>query len=231
MSTPLRFIQSFRQRPVRSLGNVIALGWLATLIGVVPGLTALYRWPKLNRAQRSLGVWLMYAAAVGIVIAVLSLQGIRTTPFAQYTFPLFALLGLRALGLLAGDRRGPPAAVALTVIYLTWWTAWMVNGELRADFPTFSAPLMFLMLGGAAAAVLVIRLAPGASSGERRTALLATTGVMISYLPVAAADALASAVYADHSELIVLLFAVRALFQIAGSLLLTMTLWQSTTRP
>lgn len=187
------------------------------------------RYRLLGRGGRALLLWLAVSLVIGLVMMSISFARKWTNPFAQLTYPLFGLLGIRALALLDGRPAAMRVGMASWVCYLVWWGWWMLHGEFSSAFGPWNAPALWLILSLAGAAVVIHRLAIDVDRPWEDSAVLAGWAMMLSFTPGVALEVLGSLHYDSDPEAVRLLFRLRSVVQIGGMLLFAQSLrWNRT---
>ncbi len=210
-----------------SIRWAIALVAIASTIGAI--LVGIRRYRIMGPGGRALLQWLVASLLISLMMLVLSVAGIRTNPFAQLSYPLFGLLGIRALAILHGRAIAMQLGMAAWGGYLLWWGWWLWRGEMAAAFGAYNAPALWLLLSAMGAAVVAARLRADIPRPWQDPAVRAGWGMMLSYTPGLTLDALGAMHYDGDPGLILLLFRLRSVLYIGGIALFALALQRSRT--
>ncbi len=187
------------------------------------------RYRLLGRGGRALLQWLAVSLVIGLVMMSISFARKWTNPFAQLTYPLFGLLGIRALAALDGRKVAMRVGMAAWACYLTWWGWWLSQGEFRAAFGTYNAPALWFILSLAGMLVVIRRLAIDVDRPWEDSAVLAGWGMVLSFAPGVALEVLGSLGYDSDPDVVRLLFRLRPVVQIGGMVLFALSLQRNRT--
>jgi hypothetical protein len=201
---------------------MVLAGQVAVVASSFPVLAGLLHWAGRDRGFRWLWIWLAFGFVLNIVMWVMGAQSQRTTVLVQLTYPIFAILGLGSIAVLAGSRPVAGWCALGVAAYLPFWLWRLVQREADGNFSVYTGPVLWMMLTLGAIALIVARLRESAASPLRDPVVIVGFAVLISYAPGAALEPLSDMLYASHRDLTFVLWIARSCLVTIGSLLFTL---------
>lgn len=198
------------------------LSSIATLASILPVVVGRIGYRERPAAFRLLWGWLAFGLATNLTMAVLARQHIKTAMVVQLTLPIFAALGLRAIGALSASASIRRWCHAVTVGYLLFWGVRFLLDEASKDFSPYTSPVLWVILTIASAALIRVRLLESPPDLLRDPVLIAAFAILVTSAPLAALEPVSLALYAEHPDLIFLLYSIRGLLLITSYYLFTM---------
>lgn len=222
MPTAVCHQQPVHSRQVTPLAQV----WMI-VVSLAPGLpdaVGVARFRRIPVGGRLLVGWLSISLVLNLFMMTFSMRGIRNSTIAHLSLPVFCTMGLLTLAVLADDQRYRNAARVVGALYLLVWGVVSLENGIRADYSAYAQPLMNLVLTGAAASLIVVRLGQIGSRPLKDSTLLIGLGALVTYAPSVAIDPVAAVISNSDLDLAIKLYFVRALFLIVGAILYTLAL-------
>lgn len=192
---------------------------VVTALPVVLGLRGL---SARSPGFRWLWIWLAFGFVLNIFMWVMGSQNQRTTVLVQLTYPIFAILGLASIAVLAGSRRVAGWCALGVAAYLPFWLWRLLQREADSDFSVYTGPVLWMMLTLGAIALIVARLREATASPLRDPVVIVGFAVLVSYAPGAALEPLSDMLWASHHDLTYVLWIARSCLVTIGSLLFTL---------
>lgn len=174
---------------------------------------------------RMLWAWMIFGLTVNMVMWRMSSHNIKTALLTQLTFPVFAALGLRAIGTLTASPTLRRWCNAATVVYLLFWGWRFFHDEASKDFSPYTGPVLWVILCVSSAALVRARLAESPSEPLRDPVLITGLAVLLMYAPGAALEPASLALFGAYPDLTSILWMVRAALQVVAYFLLTMVFY------
>jgi hypothetical protein len=202
-----------------------SISTIATIASILPVVVGSIGYKGRPAAFRVLWGWLVFGMALNLGMAVLARLHVKTAMLVQLTFPFFAAFGLYAIGRLSASASIRRWCTMATVGYVTFWGWRFFHDEASKDFSPYTGPVLWMILTIASAALIRARLSASPPNLLRDPVLTAAFAVLISYAPAAALEPASLALYAEHRELILMLWCARGLLLVVGYALFTMVFY------
>lgn len=194
----------------------------ATTASVLPVLMGLIGPRARAPGIRALWMWMIFGLMVNMIMWRMSSQNTKTGMLTQLTFPVFAALGLHAIGMLTTSRTLRRWCNMTTVGYILFWGWRFLHDEAAKDFSPFTGPVLWIILTLASAALVRARLAESPDQLLRDPVLITGLAVLLMYAPGAALEPASLALFKAYPGLTNILWMVRAALQVVAYFLLTM---------
>lgn len=194
-------------------------------ISVLPVVLGLIGFKTRSAAFRMLWGWLAFGLTVNAALGVSGSQGKKTAMITQLTFPIFAALGLQAIGMLSRSGSVRRWCTLATVGYVLFWGWRFLHDEAASDFSLYTGPVLWIILTMSAAALIRARLADAPPEPLRDPVLITALAILLLYAPSAALEPVSAALYASHKELTLALWVVRSSLHLVAYILLTLVFY------
>ncbi len=208
---------------LRELFHTISL--VATCSSILPVVVGLIGYKTRPVAFRVLWGWLVFGMVLNLGMAVLGRLHIKTVMLVQLTLPVYAALGLYAIGMLSASASIRRWCTVATVGYVLFWGGRFLLDEASRDFSPYTGPVLWMILTVASAALIRVRLSDAPPNLLRDPVLTTAFAILVSYAPAAALEPVSLALYGNHRDLIFHLYSGRGLLLIAGYVLFTMVFY------
>ena len=196
------------------------------IYSVLPVVLGGIRFRVLSPAFRMLWGWLLFGLMVSTSMWVSGARGQKTGMIMQLTFPVFATLGLRAIGMLSDSATVRRWCSITTVGYLVFWGWRFLQHEAKHDYSLFTGPVLWVILTVASAALIRVRLAASPPNAFRDPVLVSAIAVLVSYAPLAALEPVSAALNGKHPDLIMVLWFGKSVLMIGATTLFSLVyLW------
>lgn len=204
---------------------------VTSLASVIPVLVGLSRYTRIPIGGRLLLGWLSLTLALDVYLMSLGMRGVRSSTVSHLSLPVFCTTGLLTLSMLSGSQRFRGVSGVIGALYLLAWSLVSILTGIESDYSIYAQPLMNLILTGAAAALIVVRLAQIQERPLHDAVVLVGLGTLVTFAPSVAINPVAAVIAQSHRDLAIQLFFVRSAFVVLGILLYTLALLWIPPRP
>ena len=194
----------------------------AVICSALPVILGGIRFRALSPAFRMLWSWLLFGLMVSISMWVSGARGQKTAMITQLSFPVFATLGLRTIGMLSDSSSVRRWCTLTTVGYLLFWGWRFLHQEAKHDYSLFTGPVLWVILTVASATLIRVRLAASPPNLFRDPVLISAIAVLISYAPLAALEPVSAALGKEHLQLTMALWVGKTVLVIFATILFTL---------
>lgn len=196
------------------------------IYSILPVILGGIRFRVLSPAFRMLWGWLLFGFMVSISMWVSGSHGQKTAMITQLTFPVFATLGLRTIGMLSESPAVRRWCNIATVGYLLFWGWRFLHDEAKHDYSLFTGPVLWVILTVASATLIRVRLSASPPNVFRDPGLVTAIAVLVSYAPLAALEPVSAALDGKHPDLVLMLWFGKAVLMMVATTLFTLVyLW------
>ncbi len=195
------------------------------VLSVLPVVLGGIRFRALSPAFRMLWGWLLFGLMVSIGMWVSGALGQKTAMITQLSFPVFATLGLRTIGMLSDSSAVRRWCTLTTVGYLLFWGWRFLHQEAKNDYSLFTGPVLWVILTVASATLIRVRLAASSPNLFRDPVLISAIAVLVSYAPLAALEPVSAALGEKHLQLTMALWVGKTVLVLFATILFTMVFY------
>lgn len=222
VSPVLRSRQPTQHRSVTPLAQL----WMhvTPFASAIPVAVAILRFARMPQGGRLLLGWLGLTLALDVFMLVVRTWGTARIAIVHLSLPVFCTIGLLTLAALSCDRRYHKAAGTVGAFYLLAWSLVSLLTGIQSDYSIYAQPLMNLILTGAAAALIVVRLVQIQERPLHDPVVLIGLGTLVTFAPSVAITPVAAVIAQSNRELAIQLFFVRSAFVVLGIILYTLAL-------